>query len=86
MHDHVGDPGPRAADALFDLARTRMSLAQRGGRVERQGQLGDETFVRVDEAQLPRRRAGRLADDPLDERALVCRNVLPAFGGLRDGL
>src|SRR5947199_7923670 len=86
MNDDVRDPGPRPPDALLDLARPRMRLAEGCRRVEPKCQLRDQALVGVDEAQLARRLAGCLAHDPLDDGALGRCVVLAALARLGDRL
>ena len=80
MHDHVADLGPLAADPLLDLAGARVSVGQRGAGVERERQVGEQPVVGAQEAQLARRLAGLLPDDPLDEVAVAVDAL--ALGGL----
>ena len=52
MNNHVGDVRTRAPDSLLDLARASVGLGKRAGCVQREREVGDETLVRIDEAQL----------------------------------
>src|SRR5207247_6508331 len=63
---HCGDVVPLATDALLDRSLALFCLLEPGVRVEPERQERDETAVGAQEAQLARRRAGRILDDPLD--------------------
>ena len=59
VDDHVGDLGQLLAQPLLDLARARVRVGERRCRVEPEREERDEPLVRAQEAQLPRRAAGR---------------------------
>src|SRR2546430_2562786 len=71
MHDDVGDLRALAPDELLDPARVGVRVGKRV-RAEPQRQVGDETLVGVDEAQLGRIDAQLGADDATHGRGVAC--------------
>src|SRR5215218_2072308 len=71
MDNHVGDVGTLTADALLDLARTRMRLVEPARAFERERQEGDEPVVDAQEPKLARRVPRLLPHDALDDRRAV---------------
>ena len=70
MHDDVGDLRPGEADALLDLARTRVRVGESAATLEPEGQVRDEPVIGVEETQLPWLGAGDLPHDAQDDVAL----------------
>src|SRR2546423_13481270 len=68
-HD-VGNVRSLLPDALLDLARARVSLRKGTRRLQTESEVGEQSFVRVHEAQLARFLARDLAHDPQDDVAL----------------
>src|SRR3954468_18135860 len=68
VDDHVRDVGARAADRLLDLAPPCVRVLQAARPAETAREEGDEPLVvRAQEAELARRAARRLEDDPADD-------------------